>query len=1007
MNAPNQEESKPDESIINTQEQVDPANEKELNGDANSKSVSSLNGSDPNKTAENGSVAETSDPETSTVDSNKPSQDPRKSAVGESASMETPAIENHPPDASAKETIQTVPDSNKAPVPEASSEDMDKSDQSEIDPSNREDISIDEKEKEKKLRKGPIGQGHKKTSQFDPKTIPFSSGKFRDVGYLENLDLSQKSEFSQKINNFFHYSSQEEHVEKSEEKISEEDKDPTNPYAIQRNFTLTMDAAELHHHYKKLIEGNIVLISCHDRDVSISAADKLINLDAFKSFEKRMLLLANSLDDKPGVIWDKLSTMQFAWKNDSIVMMEAFRSPVKRLLGDHIFNPLSTGVIVKTLKSYHRFLVCVIDKEELDQLLSKSDGVAPKLYIWSIDALEHILSSDYENPGSLKKIIREQQKRGLWGRTEKQLIIEVRKCHNDGSLERTIQSKSAIAQKSVDPAAPLVKSEDFRARDLFKNASILERIVLFTAAYFPGVTFEDFNRIVLLLLSDQIRTEFRESKIIHEDGSEEIKETPYEIPLREDWEMDEDEIMENLHIGVRNDYTGYEKIDFTHQSLRADLIRIINEKPSFLRKQAQIVRYSNLFFLDQEADIELLDNVTRLMVLMAKKNPREYGREWLANLVINLARRGDNIQLRDDSFMSFLEMLSKVALDKIRKDFFLKCVARMIREMTNHDFLLPMVNDFFGDLSNGGYHEELIDIISFFNHSSEIDELQWMKRLTRNTSFDPQTQNRVRMFLQSYLRKIPNLFDNIERLTEWLSREHNANGSMDAVGSMAFNSLVDLLLNSINEVKDFQYGLWPSRYLLFRWINPEQPSDHLSVIFDFFTHPGLEDILKARIKRLKRFVATEWMIPPTMEGLNYPSTSFICILCIDGFMDEINAGRNRVNSSKNYAALLASLIIGKWRIILQGDIGKTMTAEAENLSQSIRDCFVDLDEEFKSYIFYYWRVLNKYLKMESRELIDRLKAKHCPDPIWMKIKKEILDRIAFLKEVEMHFVEKT
>lgn len=175
-------------------------------------------------------------------------------------------------------------------------------------------------------------------------------------------------------------------------KIKENEKDPTRSYAVRPPLSLSIKPEELNIQCKQLIEGQIVLISCIDKDMAISCADRLITLPLFRSFDKRLFLYTEFHDDQPSAIWDKLSSGLFGWSEPSLVMIDAFGYPAKHLLQDHIFNRFSKDVIVNTLKSFQRFLICILNKTELDNLLAANASSTPIFNIWSIDPYDYKLS---------------------------------------------------------------------------------------------------------------------------------------------------------------------------------------------------------------------------------------------------------------------------------------------------------------------------------------------------------------------------------------------------------------------------------------------------------------------------------------------------------------------------------------------------------------------------------------------------------------------------------------
>jgi hypothetical protein len=787
---------------------------------------------------------------------------------------------------------------------------------------------------------------------------------------------------------------------------SDQDNDPTKPYTMAPRSNCQISASELKDHANLLIREQVLLISCYDYEVAINAAHQLVNGSQFQSYHKRQLGLKKSFKDQHSTVWDKLSNQSYDWAKPTLIFLEAYPISAQSLLEELLFSQMEISNLQTDFKKAKRFVVCIVEKDGLEQLLRKNPTALPQLTLWQLDYLKPLLSGELDAE-ELCQTIQAQSQQRLWGKTPQEIYVNIKGRYQHGTLREYIHrletnskailnpndvQQSGTHHKTVqNPDEIISRSQEVQAVELFKNSSPMEKIVLFVAVYFPNITYEDFASIVLFLLGDEIRTEKKvpnNKKGFKKKTHSEAQEETIEISLRDDWIKQEDETLEKLHLKIRAGDNGKDIIDFKFPYLRADLARYLNEeKPAFLRKQAQLIRHSTLIYRD-DVD-EVLENVTRLMVMMAKKNPNDYGQQWLIELVSKLPEFNPN-----DSIQNIIFCFTD---EKVRN---LACVAHIINAMLNDEHLVSVVNDFFEELFS--HHHHYIDIfvlVSFLDYAPQFNKLSYLKRLILEIAEDDDEDDEQRQFINSMIMRGINeflresleesgeLYENLANLSQWLPSQKMPPEQYEQHQMMVFDAFFYLMMNATRRsaLDEDCYGQGPSRYLLFRALETEQQSEQIKQLMTILAHPGAEiAIKKGWSAQVERFAVIEWML---VEEQDISVRKEYVELLLKKHIHEKIPENKRSN-----AAFLTALLMGKWRMILQGDLKATLSHEAENLLKDILTCFRQLDTPFQKQVRDYLNVLKNLLIEENKEIREELKNKNVPGKITILIGQQLTKR---------------
>ncbi len=766
----------------------------------------------------------------------------------------------------------------------------------------------------------------------------------------------------------------------------------------------------LEQYYSILTEERILIINCFDNRLAFSVADQLIRRMNLRSKQRRMIEVKDLTGINPENVpkeeevarvdpsellspelLNQLATNFYDWDKPNVVLIDAHRS-TESFLNYHSGSFVNSGHLRDNLKNkLKRFLICITDPEALEH-------IEMDYPTWNLDFLRPFLyENDAYSADELEEFherINDQRKRGSWGNTQKDFFKEVQWYRNQKQLIERIREIEELG-KSVSNNREVVKpSKEVKASKLVNDSTQTKKIIIFAATYFPDISFEDFDEIVKFLLKDKSRTEIKiieadhkkngetiitetnvkhsngheetvtESKTVHADDNSGTEKKSKEILLLEDWQQDKDSTLEKLYLKIVTNDNGYESIDFIYPYLRDDLTHYFSEeKPSFLREQAQAIRFSEILF---RCNVDVLDNVIQLMIDMARKNPEKYGRQWLLHLILQ------------------------------EKQYRLERIARIIKKMLQSDYLKTIADNLFYDLIAVNRIRECLHLIKWLFNEPAFDVLYWLKKLANKVKTEE--KNEVLQSLYSYLRKGGNVFDTISSLNQWLPDKSKHHEQYSESSRLAFRSLIYLFMDSATELNESYYGQWPSRYLFFRNVEQERRTEQVDALFGILVHPGTDYIISQEDKPLRRFIAFEWTIVPSMFSSILDIEIFGNFI-FDQYFNKIFEDKLLRQKYISYSALLTGMLIGKWRIILQGKSKKTMEPEAELLYQEIINCFHNLDKKFQVQVTANLNALKNILMEENAFVRQLLMELNTSPKLISQITREITARTNYVIKV--------
>ena len=825
-----------------------------------------------------------------------------------------------------------------------------------------------------------------------------SSLSSKVVGGNETTVGGNQMTFENQINYYLDTTKDKKAEDLSEQSINNYDIEFTCEYSIRLQYNnISISADDINEYYNKLLCRRIIGISCLDKDVALTAADTLMTRlsDNLKITQKRMIEVTNSLGEGESSkehiyqglnIFDQISSCSDQTKK-SAILIEAYRSSDLSFIENVLYSAVNTGRFEKRFADLNEYIIFIVKQDLFKKILKKNAPEFPELVIWDLDFLMPLLVSVSSQKHSSKELyasIINQVKGGYWGNKDTDFYNIVKQAFIDHTLADRIIDLQKMMDEDPEKFNSILQERVKNAQDLFDNKGELEKIVLFVAAYFPGISFEEFEGLVLYLVNDSTQTVTQDIVITDNDGKNNIIKKESSILLSDEWIAKADIIRDLLQLTIKPREDKSESIDFKNPYIRNYLKQFINKKyPSFLRKQALMIRFSPILF---EANVKVLDNAILLMVEMANKNTKEYGQRWLSKLIIGVSGLKRSISEND----SPLEIVSKIVQEQIDKTNFIERIARIIIEMINND-LEHVILDILEDLYQMEIFEEMIQLLTILSSASSLNVLKWMKRISDKISNLDQ-YNRIKMFLRSYLRKnSSDVYESIKTLKQWLPDEKKSNCRKNSE-RIAFEAIIDSIIGATYEMKDNQFGYWPSNYFFFKSFEPDLTHDFnkLSELFGVIMHPAIEEVFNELLsKRVEKFIVMQWISVPEMNDLNLENMLFVKIL-VDAGVQFLHANRS------SYSSLFLGLVISKWRIILQGNINNEMKDEAKIAYQIIINSFKTINPNKKKQIIHSLIELKNLLKEVNTAINDILLKLGAPLKQKERIRHQIRDRINYL-----------
>jgi hypothetical protein len=579
----------------------------------------------------------------------------------------------------------------------------------------------------------------------------------------------------------------------------------------------------------------------------LAAAYSLVHDSAFSDHEKRTLLLGKSKHrDRSDLTLEIFTRPELLERRQQIVLVEFERTSLFLDSILHIGRNHATSVQA-LLRQRDSLLICTASADVLklkpDQRLLSGFPFSHH----SVPFLPYLLQRRFplQRARELHDILIAQLRRGLW-ESAADLYEQVETLLTEGP-ERLDE---VVRQNEVSPEGIAARQyQSVKPDDVFREGSGIHAAALYTATYFPDLTPYDFERIVLLLLGDQTRTEEKEEQIITEQGKVRALKKPVEKRLVDLWRDTPDRFLRECHLRAKPLSDGTQVMDFSVRYLRREMRTYLESShPMFLVGMFERLQVSGILF-DPNASSGFVDNLIHMFVERTLSDPSYCSKDWLFGLMIGLQSQasieiGSEVAPDERIFL----LLASLESEWIRRHF-LSRLAQLIREMLQHEPLRDVVREFLSTLLLAQQHHAalslLLELTRRLRFAPHFDSLLWLRRLIDQGG--PEIRLRTfRCLVGLALESGPRIFELLEALRPWLPAPDLEIERYPLSSLSALRFLLEYTVETLTSFDPKHFGQWPSRFPLFA-ASPEDQSllrSRLDLLCEWLLHRGMPTILE-------------------------------------------------------------------------------------------------------------------------------------------------------------------
>lgn len=570
---------------------------------------------------------------------------------------------------------------------------------------------------------------------------------------------------------------------------------------------------------EKLDEDPIVVLTS-DEKAAFVAGHALAHASEFADRKKRALFITR-LQDKDRRDLDLMSVTAQVVREQRQVLLVEIAERCTFLEAILHTPPGALGNIRVTLDQHESYIVLVIDE---DLLRTEDPGERIRAFQrWRVSHLQYLLSHDFaERAETLERRLLDlvgplttvEERRAQYDRITNWLAEgpaffekQLEELASGNGLALEVRAN----QKAVDPGTVL------------KEDSPVHKTAAFIAAAFPGISQNDFDRLVRLILRDETTLKEDVRHVFRRDGKLVTVRDRNEERCTDHWGREADRIFQDCALRTVATANGAWAVDFSESYLRADVRTHLNERhPWYLRQQCDRLQRSGVLF-DPDLSPKAVEGLVRLFVERAIADPTGYGSIWLLDLVRG-AHRSDGTEANNEATEAMLERLSHRLSDDDPPLLLNERLAILIREMADHDALRPVIRQFFEHLLSTKKHKALLglilDVAPRLRYVLEFDPLIWMRRLL-NEGNDEVRELTFKRLIQLARRAGPRIYEFLASLRSWLPREDRAPANYSVSERLAFNVPFEYCAEMSRWVT---LGKWPSEHPLF-YALPEEPEE--------------------------------------------------------------------------------------------------------------------------------------------------------------------------------------
>lgn len=401
------------------------------------------------------------------------------------------------------------------------------------------------------------------------------------------------------------------------------------------------------------------------------------------------------------------------------------------------------------------------------------------------------------------------------------------------------------------------------------HSPFLKRI-LFCAAFFPGLSADEFRKVCLILAGDD--TVFMPEGNLDSMGR--LAVFPQKTTLEQAWKDRGDGLLNDCGLRDVEGEAGIFSVAFQRPEEKEGILREIERMPNFFGQSANKLWEAGLAF-DPGATEELVDGMTGLFAAALGRRAVWQRPEWLALTLVQ--------HLSDGRADDLDELLAKVALD----NFVLERISRLLRSVLADRRYARFVELWLNDLLARRGHGHALRLAEHLRHATGFKYLDWLKRLANEgpASLQPEV---YRALLSYAKQSAVQIWEILEGVRSWLPDYPRTAGALSNSNRNALRLMVDYPLDSGRNLSFDDMAMWPSRYALFRDFaltsdeaDPKKTTDaRLRMLVEWLFHPALEALFDSDLPGVwgtRGRITLLWAY--VLRGLDLDATPALALEC--------------------------------------------------------------------------------------------------------------------------------
>jgi hypothetical protein len=641
------------------------------------------------------------------------------------------------------------------------------------------------------------------------------------------------------------------------EGAKKEFKDPTKELPSQIDIqAVTLEESKTL--VEVLTEKRVIVLTSFEHQLAFAAAHFLAHQDVFKEYSRRLLVVARR-DERADVTIDLFGREEYHEKQKQLILVE--------LNHDGIFlDSLRTrscgepAVLRDLLRRKDIALICAVSFEILGVTPQRPNSDSLPFYQHEISYLAYRLAQCFPESEALElkdRLIRLRQK-GLWiTAAEEDFLRQVSGClKSPGNLKAEIERREKLATDAA-PSLPEA-SKPLSLDTLIGDGDELRLAVLYTATYFPGLTPNDFEKMVCLILGKSTKEVEKESQIITEKGKVLTRKEPVTRPLVEIWRESPDRILRDCHLETVSRSDSVQVVGFSSSNPPQDPRSYLElRQPMFVARTFRRLQETGLLF-DQEISEAVVDNLVRLSVNRTIADPSYYDKGWLIGIIFMLKVHLASSENLEDPSQDFFLLIARLRENELLRRHFYGRLCQLIREMLRHESLRGTVEGFLDFLVASREHDTALDIVLELSRrlrfAQDFETFSWMRRLLEQD--DEHIRERTYACLYELMKESGiRLYDVLEAIRGWLPARPLEEKHYTPSHRHALAYLPAYCLKSAFDFQATRYGEWPTRYSLFAALPEEALArPKLALLAEWLSHPGLKAVV-----RVEGIPPEEWL----------------------------------------------------------------------------------------------------------------------------------------------------